>query len=552
MFARMGCRWAFASLAILICLFASGHAVHHNDPGFDLQPKNIFILSMPTSGHANPLVVLAHELASRGHNITFVTGSTYNVPAYARNSAIHFHFIPETMSLTQRFDTALTEMSKPSAEPFLKTLDLLNLLRIAIKSVGTLEFQMIQEVLQTTKPGSVDLVIGGVFVSPAANVLSQVLGVPCIVHYFVYVMDFVKPLGIFVSSLTTSALETDAEPHMSVLTSITVIINRILFSGISNLRLRERQFIYNKVKTELAQYLPATEKPAQPVVNLISNAWGFHPAQLAVPSTRMAGIWVPEAQSLDVQPDLKHWLDSASRPVVYVSTGTMAHPSNETLLAFYEAFSATTEFQTLWSLKKVFQNTLRELLGDQEWPEHVRIENFVPQLAVLDHPAVQIFFTHGGWNSVSEGLWTGTPMLGMPFFGDQPYNVAKLVHLGLGLKIDKNIMSSPDKAATIQLIQDKLHTILRDPSFSSRSKHFQKTFQVMGGVKKGANIVEEILAIGDTTVYSFSDNTNAVVAAMAILGLTGAAVTFGIYRLGAWGLGRLFGKRTPSIKAKAE
>ncbi|KAI9203849.1 uncharacterized protein BJ171DRAFT_459967 [Polychytrium aggregatum] len=266
----------------------------------------------------------------------------------------------------------------------------------------------------------------------------------------------------------------------------------------------------------------------------------------------MAGIWVPEAQSLDVQPDLKHWLDNASRPVVYVSTGTVAQPSNETLLAFYEAFSATTEFQTLWSLKKVFQNNLRELLGDQEWPEHVRIESFVPQLAVLDHPAVQIFFTHGGWNSVSEGLWTGTPMLEMPFFGDQTYNVAQTVRLGLGLMIDKNIMSSSDKAATIQLIQDKLHTILRDPSFSSRSKHFQKTFQVMGGVKKGASIVEEILAIGDTTAYSFPDNTNAVMAAMAILGLTGAAVTFGIYRLGAWGLGRLLKKRTPSAKAKAE
>jgi UDP:flavonoid glycosyltransferase YjiC (YdhE family) len=45
---------------------------------------------------------------------------------------------------------------------------------------------------------------------------------------------------------------------------------------------------------------------------------------------------------------------------------------------------------------------------------------WAPQLAVLCHPAVKLFVSHGGLNSTHEGLAAGKPLLVTPFFADQP------------------------------------------------------------------------------------------------------------------------------------
>ena len=48
------------------------------------------------------------------------------------------------------------------------------------------------------------------------------------------------------------------------------------------------------------------------------------------------------------------------------------------------------------------------------------VSPWVPQLAVLAHPATKLFVTHCGINSLNEGLAAGKPLLGMPFATDQP------------------------------------------------------------------------------------------------------------------------------------
>jgi UDP:flavonoid glycosyltransferase YjiC (YdhE family) len=50
---------------------------------------------------------------------------------------------------------------------------------------------------------------------------------------------------------------------------------------------------------------------------------------------------------------------------------------------------------------------------------HVRIEDFVPQAQILAHPKVRVFMSHCGQNSIQEAIWTETPVLALPFMGDQ-------------------------------------------------------------------------------------------------------------------------------------
>ncbi|KAG8325218.1 UDP-glucuronosyltransferase 1-1 [Homalodisca vitripennis] len=52
------------------------------------------------------------------------------------------------------------------------------------------------------------------------------------------------------------------------------------------------------------------------------------------------------------------------------------------------------------------------------------------------HPNCVLFITHGGVFSQYETLHAGVPVVGIPFFGDQRYNVKYYEDLGVGVKLD--------------------------------------------------------------------------------------------------------------------
>ena len=66
-------------------------------------------------------------------------------------------------------------------------------------------------------------------------------------------------------------------------------------------------------------------------------------------------------------------------------------------------------------------------------PENIRAYSFVPQIEVLKH--ADVFLTHCGMNSVNEALYTGVPMVAMPFINDQITNARRVVELGLGKRV---------------------------------------------------------------------------------------------------------------------
>lgn len=51
---------------------------------------------------------------------------------------------------------------------------------------------------------------------------------------------------------------------------------------------------------------------------------------------------------------------------------------------------------------------------------------------ISGHPKVKAFVSHGGMLSISEAAHCGTPMLAIPFFGDQFSNSAVVRESGLG------------------------------------------------------------------------------------------------------------------------
>ena len=88
------------------------------------------------------------------------------------------------------------------------------------------------------------------------------------------------------------------------------------------------------------------------------------------------------------------------------------------------------------------------MTGAQDWfdvvdikSSNVYITNFVPQRILLHH--CDIFVTHGGLNSIIDGIITITPMIGVPVIPswDRLGNLSRLEFYGLGKVLSKNSIS---------------------------------------------------------------------------------------------------------------
>ncbi|MEU6117217.1 glycosyltransferase [Streptomyces sp. NPDC047117] len=79
-----------------------------------------------------------------------------------------------------------------------------------------------------------------------------------------------------------------------------------------------------------------------------------------------------------------------------------------------------------------------------ELPSHVRLTERLPQPLLLE--SVDLFLTHGGFNSIREAMRTGTPLAVLPQFGDQGPNAQRVEELGLGREITDR---TPDGIAAV-------------------------------------------------------------------------------------------------------
>ncbi|KAG8726014.1 hypothetical protein FRC11_001000, partial [Ceratobasidium sp. 423] len=69
------------------------------------------------------------------------------------------------------------------------------------------------------------------------------------------------------------------------------------------------------------------------------------------------------------------------------------------------------------------------IINPQGWAGNAIFPGWTDQTAVLDHPAIHYFLSHGDWNSSTEALVRGVPMIFWPFVSDQPANAMQIATL---------------------------------------------------------------------------------------------------------------------------
>ena len=68
-------------------------------------------------------------------------------------------------------------------------------------------------------------------------------------------------------------------------------------------------------------------------------------------------------------------------------------------------------------------------LESLQLPMTVKTVSWVPQNDVLGHPAVKVFVTQAGINSLYEAIYHAVPVVSVPLIADQPIN-AQMVSIG--------------------------------------------------------------------------------------------------------------------------
>lgn len=177
------------------------------------------------------------------------------------------------------------------------------------------------------------------------------------------------------------------------------------------------------------------------------------------------------------------WLDSQpSRSVVFLCFGS-GGVFSEVQIKEIALGLERSGVRFLWVVRtppngdttRVFSKSLLEPQMDSLFPEGFLertkdrgyvVNSWAPQIEVLQHESVGGFVTHCGWNSITEAVYAGVPMVAWPLYAEQKFNKILLVEeIGIALPMneseDRSVSSSEIERRVKEIMNSKEGDIVR-------------------------------------------------------------------------------------------
>ncbi|CAH0713974.1 unnamed protein product, partial [Brenthis ino] len=419
--------------------------------------KILGVFPMPSISHQVVFRKLTQELAKRGHNLTVITTD----PAYPKGATpANYKEIDVRNTSYQTLQKAFQANYK--IEHGLPSISNMQIRSSAILSVLEAQLQTaeVQELLTKDKD-NFDLIFAEAIMLPSVA-FSHKFNAPVILissmgAYF-YTHDIVGSLShpFLYPTFTHKRIY-----NLSIWEKIVHLYNEFCYKYVVYLNEDNE----NKM---LQKYFGPDIPPLSELYDNIQMVFiNFNPIwadnQPVPPSVvYMGGIHqIPEK---DLPKNLKTYLDSLEKGVIYVSFGTNILPK-------------MLPSDKLDIMVKVLSNLPYDVLwkwNDDELPgkaDNIKISKWYPQSDLLRHPKVKLFITQAGLQSTDEAISAGVPLVAVPMLGDQWYNAEKYVRHGIGTKLDiKHLTEDEFRSAIETVINDKryrenivqLRKIMRD------------------------------------------------------------------------------------------
>ena len=387
----------------------------------------VLFFNFPGEGHVNPTIALVEELVKKGEDVVY-----YCVEEYKNK-------IEKTGALFRPYENFVRNIDP--MKRMTEKIDPLEMLLFMGRSMD----KIIEDVLNEISEEKYDYVIYDNNFA-AGWIIADVLGIPKI------------------SSCTTFAINEDI---------FSALIKSRGEMDKTSPRYREIEEISTKWKHKYGVILSDRQ-------NLMSC-----PGDITIVFT--SKLYQPYADKFDesfifVGPSIAPRKDVETLPLksipsnrlIFISMGTVFNQQPELYTTCFKAFQ---ESQATVVLSVGKQTDIRQF---KDIPPNFIVRNYVPQLEILQQ--ADVFITHGGMNSSSEGLYFGVPLVVIPVMGDQPIVANRIEELGAGLQLNRQELD----ALTLRKTTEQ---VLSNPSFKEKSLIIGKSLRDSGGYKKAAEAI---------------------------------------------------------------
>jgi hypothetical protein len=172
------------------------------------------------------------------------------------------------------------------------------------------------------------------------------------------------------------------------------------------------------------QSLPPIDATRSGSLFLLTNHWGYEYSVYHSPATRLIGS-LTASDGKPLTGDLSAWMEEAPGvPVIVLSLGSTSFQSKHMIRTFARTLRGLPDHRMVWKVKTEAElaEAAEEVRAAGVAADRVWLTRWVPYNDLLAHEATDMAIVHCGNNGMSEAMFHGVPVVGVPQFADQVGN----------------------------------------------------------------------------------------------------------------------------------
>ena len=409
-------------------------------------------VSLPFTGHLNPMATLARKMRTRGHEAVFV--GIPDIEPAIRSAGLAFVPYCENEFPVGSLDKFLASTSKLHGLAAVQSANL-----HLTPGLAKAAFEHLPPLIK--KIGVEALVMDTLH--RFLELIPMNLNIPC-VH--IWTTLHIDGTGTTPASIYDWPHEDTPEARLRNLEGLKRL------GGMASSTLGLAKTYAEKVGLQIDWSDPATAVPKLAVITQTPKAFDF-PGIPWPPEFHYAG---PFHESENHATISFPWAKLNGKPLIYASLGTLVNGLEH---VYKTILDAVGELPTVQVVLSIGTNIDPESLGPVS--QNTIVVRRAPQIELLKRAALCI--THAGLNTTLKSLAQGVPMVAIPIAFDQPGISARIAHHGVGEFANLSNLAADN---LLELIQK----VLTDRSYAERAKYFKQVIAKTRGLDTAADVIE--------------------------------------------------------------
>jgi MGT family glycosyltransferase len=391
---------------------------------------NALFFNIPAQGHINPSLPLVTELIRRGHDITYFITEGYRAAVEAAGATVQIY----ASVADEYFESRGLNGTEPQK---------------AAHALLTTTKTILPDLLEKAQREQPDYILYDCM-CPWGYYLAKILRLPSVSAFSLMpltmqVMRDLRLLRLFLPSMIRDF-------------RLGAAVNRLAQD------LGEQYDVRPLGRIEVLN--------ARGDLSISFSSSAYVPYAKALPDNFRFVGW-----TMQENPSDEAFTHETEQPLIYISLGTLSNDNPTFYRHCIEAFGDLPYAVLISTGRRFSPEQFRKL------PPQVTIKSWVPQTQVLRQAS--LFITHGGLNSLHDGLYCGLPLLIVPQQTEQTFNGLRVVDLGAGLMLKADEVSASSLGTTAT-------RLLSEGRYKAAAERISATLRT-GGAARAVDEVEVLL-----------------------------------------------------------